>query len=74
MKRMQIIMYILFKLKDTEIRYLISKREILGVVKALLEARKYILLSPYPTIVYTDYLNIISILGAEGNLTGKIAL
>lgn len=73
MKRMRTVMYISFRLEDAETRYHIGERETLGVVKALLESRRYILPSQYPTFVYTDHLNMLSTLSVEGNPTGKIA-
>lgn len=71
---MRVVLYISFKFDDAETRYSIGEWETLGVVKALLKCRRYVLLSPHATIIYTDYLNIILILSVKGILFGKITV
>lgn len=51
MKRMRTIMHISFKLEDTKTRCSVGKRLTIRVVTALLEARRHILSSLYPTVV-----------------------
>lgn len=72
-KNMRVVAFMSFQLSDAETRYTIGERETLGVIKALQESRDHILPSRFPTIVYTDHLNMLSTLSIEGKPTGRIA-
>ena len=69
----KILCFLSQKLSDPETRYSTGKREVLGLVRALTECRSLVLDSPHPVLVYTDHLNLITIMGIEGEPSGQIA-
>lgn len=73
MTSVRVLMFLSFKLEDSETRYSTGERETLGVIRCLLEARPWIIESPYPTIVYTDHLNMLSSLSTGGVPVGRVA-
>jgi hypothetical protein len=70
----RIVMFMSFKLSDAESRYCNSEREALAVVRNLAEIRWLITASPHPTMVYTDYEALKTLLvGVDNDLHGRIA-
>ena len=69
----RILSFMSWKLSDAETRYYTGEREALGLVRALTECRALILDSPHPVLVYTDHLNLLTVLGIEGEPSGRVA-
>jgi RNase H-like domain found in reverse transcriptase len=61
-KKERIIMFISFRLADTETRYGTTDREALAVVRCLAEVRWLVMGSPFSIKLYTDYQALESIL------------
>jgi len=70
----RIIMFISFRLSDTEKRYSNSEREALAVIRCLAEVHWMVIASSYPVFVYTDYAALkILLTGSENDTHGRIA-
>lgn len=72
-RNLRVVAFMSFKLTDAETRYTVGERETLGVVKALTEAKKYLLPSDFETFLYTDHQNMLSTLSVEGRPSSRIA-
>lgn len=73
MPAMRIICFYSYSLKDAETRYTTGEREALAIIRFLRESERYILPSPFSTIVYTDHHNLLKIFGRESDNKGRLA-
>jgi len=70
----RIVMFISFKLADTETRYSNSEREALAVVRCLAEIRWMVIASEVPILVYTDHEALrVLLTGVDNDAHGRIA-
>jgi len=70
----RIIMFISFRLSDTETRYSNSEREALAVIRCLAEVRWMVMVSKHLVMVYTDHEALKTLLtGLDNNAHGRIA-
>ena len=70
----RIIMFISFKLVDTEARYSNSEREALAVVRCVAEVKWMVIPSEFPVLVYTDHEALrVLLTGVDNNAHGRIA-
>ena len=70
----RMIMFISFRLEDTETRYSNSEREALAVVRCLAEVRWMVISSPYPIYIYTDHEALrVLLTGLDNDAHGRIA-
>ena len=70
---LKIMMFIFFKLKKMEIKYYITKREVLVIIKYLIEIKYFIIKYRYFIILYTNYQILKFIIKIEINIYEKIA-
>lgn len=70
---MRILAFLSFKLEDAETRYLVGERETLAMMRCLRDVRPWVIESRYPTVIYTDHLNLIATLTAPDVPTGRVA-
>ena len=68
------IIFMLFKLEDAEMRYSNSEREALAVIRCLAEVCWMVMSTPYPTLVYTDHEALrVLLTGLDNDAHGRIA-
>ena len=71
--QIRIILFMSYKLADIKSRYTIIKREVLVIVRCLIEVRWIIVGSPYSTKIYINYNALLSILVKGLNSYKKVA-
>ena len=69
----RIIMFLSYRLNNTETRYSNSERECLAIVKSLAEVRWLIIGNKYPVIIYTDHEALKPIFATGQTEKGRVA-